>query len=305
MINLSFGELRLIAQIRNISNYENKSKEDSIKALSKPKSESPKPEIPKLETPKPEIPKLKTPNLISSKLKVSKSKIPKPKPRPEIRANKKKLKKLRKDFDELRHKFDKKEIDRYRKAFYDVKNYENLSISKIKKASKSLTKLKKSLRFKKFRGNIDSVNYEDIDNYDYNYDFADDDEYRKIGSIRTLFKELDRDYYKSIRTDAGFAGRNDNYIEYTSNADRYENLSPKEYLNVIRSYLRNLINDHKPIIELNNNNNTSTNNNNKDNNTNTINSNRAEWKIQSIIKNNFISVKDFEDTRTIIQQIEQ
>ena len=28
-----------------------------------------------------------------------------------------------------------------------------------------------------------------------NCDFADDDEYRKTGSIRTLFKELDRDYY--------------------------------------------------------------------------------------------------------------
>ena len=95
----------------------------------------------------------------------------------------------------------KKEIDRYRKAFYDVKNYENLSISKIKKASKSLTKLKKSLRFKKFRGNIDSADYEDLDNYDHNYDFADDDEYRKIGSIRKLFKELDSDYYKPIRTD--------------------------------------------------------------------------------------------------------
>ena len=34
MINLSFDELRLIAQARNISNYENKSKEDLIKALS-------------------------------------------------------------------------------------------------------------------------------------------------------------------------------------------------------------------------------------------------------------------------------
>ena len=56
------------------------------------------------------------------------------------------------------------------------------------------------MRFKKFRGNIDSVNYEDLDNYDYNYDFADDDEYRKIGGIRTLFKEFDSDYYKPIRT---------------------------------------------------------------------------------------------------------
>ena len=66
--------------------------------------------MPKPEIPKSEILKLKTPKLISSKLKISKLKIPKPKPRPEIRVNKKKLKKLRKDFDELRHKFDKKEI---------------------------------------------------------------------------------------------------------------------------------------------------------------------------------------------------
>ena len=108
MINLSFDELRLIAQRRNISDYENKSKEDLIKALSEPKRETPKPE--------------------------SKS---------EIRVNKRKLKNLRKDFDELRYKFSKKEIDRYRKAFYNVKNYKHLSISEIKEATKSLTKLKK------------------------------------------------------------------------------------------------------------------------------------------------------------------
>ena len=67
-----------------------------IKALSEPKSESSKPQISK-----PEIPKLKTPKLISAKLKISKSKISKPKPRPKIRVYKKKLKKLREDFDEL------------------------------------------------------------------------------------------------------------------------------------------------------------------------------------------------------------
>ena len=119
MINLSFDELRLIAQLRNISSYENKSKEDLIKALSEPKSESPKPEIRKPEIPKPEI------------------------PRPETRVNKKKLKKLRKDFDELRHKFSKKEIDRYRKAFYVAKNKKYLSESEIKKTNKNLKKLKK------------------------------------------------------------------------------------------------------------------------------------------------------------------
>ena len=38
-------------------------------------------------------------------------------------------------------------------------------------------------------------------------DFADDDKYRKIGSIRTLFREFESDYYKPIRTDDSFAGK--------------------------------------------------------------------------------------------------
>ena len=128
----------------------------------------------------------------------------------------------------------------------------------------------------------------------------DDDEYREIGSIKILFKELDKDYYKPITIDSDFAERNDNYIEYTSNADIFQNLSPKEYLNVIRPYLRNLIDEHKPIMELNNNSNNTHNHNNNSNNSNSNNiNNRAEWKIQLLIKSNFISVKDFEETCTI------
>ena len=79
-----------------------------------------------------------------------------------------------------------------------LKTTKNIYISAIKDAGKSLTKLKKSLGPKKFRGSTDSIDYEDLENYDHNYDFADDDKYRKTGSIRTLFKELDRDYYKPI-----------------------------------------------------------------------------------------------------------
>ena len=44
IINLSLNELKLIAEIRNISDYENKSKEDLIKALSEPKPKTLKPE---------------------------------------------------------------------------------------------------------------------------------------------------------------------------------------------------------------------------------------------------------------------
>ena len=128
-------------------------------------------------------------------------------PKPKNRINKKKLKELRKDFDELRHKFFKTEIKEYRTAFYDIKNYRNLSESEIKKINKKFNKLKKSLKFKKFNDNIDSVDYDDLNNYDDNYDFTDDDEYRKIGNIRILFKESDSDYYKPIRTHIGFAGK--------------------------------------------------------------------------------------------------
>ena len=54
-----------------------------IKVLSETKPGTPKSERPKLETPK--IPKPETPKT--------------PKPKPKIRVNKKKLKKLRQDFD--------------------------------------------------------------------------------------------------------------------------------------------------------------------------------------------------------------
>ena len=68
---------------------------------------------------------------------------------------------------------------------------------------------------------------------------------------------------------------------------------------MIGPYLRDLIDEHKPITELNNNNNSNNNSTNDSNDNNNNNNNRAEWEIQLIIKNNFISVKDFEDTRTI------
>ena len=203
-------------------------------------------------------------------------------PKPKIKINKKKLEEIRKDFYELRYKFSKKEIDKYRKAFYDIKNYRYLSASEIKEVGKNLNELKKSLRFKKFHGDIDSVDYDDLNNYDDD-DFANDDEYRKIGSIRRLFKN---DYYTPIKTDDSFGGRNNNYIEYTSRGNRYKNLSPKEYLDMIRPYLRDLINDHKPTTELSN---RASNND----------SEREEWKIQLLMQNNCISTKDFEETCTI------
>ena len=139
------------------------------------------------------------------------------------------------------------------------------------------------MRFKKFHGGIDAVGYDDVDNYDDddNYDFAnDDDEYRKIGSIRRLLKGFDRDYYKPTRTDGGFAGRNNNYIEYTTRGDRCENVSPEEYLHIIRPYSRDLINNHKPTTRFNN----EENEENEKNEENVTDADRAEWRIQLVMQ---------------------
>ena len=144
------------------------------------------------------------------------------------------------------------------------------------------------MKFNKFYGNVDSVDYDDVDNYNDNYgDAADDDKYRKIGSIRRLFEGFNKDYFKPIKTDDdSFGGNKNSYIEYKSRGDRYENLSPKEYLNMIKPYLRDLINDHKTPMKL----------------TNKVNSNDTKFgerKHQLAMLNNCISSKNFEETRSI------
>ena len=132
---------------------------------------------------------------------------------------------------------------------------------------------------------------------------------------------FDSDYYKPIITDRGYDGRDDNYIKYMSKGDKHKNLSPKKYLNMIRPYSRNLINDHKPTVKLNNNNNnnnssndnnsnnnnsnssndnnSNNNNSNSNNNNNNSNNNRAEWKIQLKVRVSCISTKNFKDKCTI------
>ena len=78
--------------------------------------------------------------------------------------------------------------------------------------------------------------------------------------------------FKPKKTDDSFGGRRNNYIEYISKGDEYKNLSPEEYLDIIRPYLKDLINDHKTS---------------------------GEWKIQLVILNKCISSKNFEETCSV------
>ena len=94
---------------------------------------------------------------------------------------------------------------------------------------------------------------------------------------------FDRDYYEPVRTDDGFDGRRNNYTEYRSRGDRHESLSPERYLDMIRFYLRDLINYCKPTAKINND----------------SSAERGEWKVQLVMQNNYISVKTFEYTPII------
>ena len=128
------------------------------------------------------------------------------------------LKKISEDLNKSRHKFSKSEIKEIRKNLYEIESKKNLSTQKIKEIEESLSRLKKY--------------------YDY-----DDAEYIGIRDVGNLFSQsTDEDYYKPVKTKSAFNG---NYIEYESNGDKDKNLSAKEYLNMIRPDLSDIINDHK------------------------------------------------------------
>ena len=54
--------------------------------------------------------------------------------------------------------------------------------------------------------------------------------------------EQEEDYYKPVRV-RNF--RNNNYTEYESNGNRNKNLSIEEFLDTIKPYLKDIINDLK------------------------------------------------------------
>ena len=82
-----------------------------------------------------------------------------------------------------------------------------------------------------------------------------------LRDMKTLFELDGEDCCESIRTGNAFIS---NYIEYESNGDKDKTLSIEEYLDKIRPYLSNIINDHKT---------------------------QGEWKIQFTIAINFFLLK--------------
>ena len=79
---------------------------------------------------------------------------------------------------------------------------------------------------------------------------------------------IGKDYYKPIVVNGAF---NNNYVEYESKGGKGKILTVNEYLNMIRPYLVDMMNDHKT---------------------------QSEWKIRLTAEINFISSKlDSDETR--------
>ena len=137
---------------------------------------------------------------------------------------------------------------------------------KTKDIEKNLLKLEKNL--KKY--------------YDY-----DDIEYRGVKDVKRLFDlSIYEDYDKPRKTNDAF---NSNYIDYKSKRDQKKTLSIKEYLNMIKQYLRDIKNDHKTQGEW------------KVHSGNKIIDDKiqGEWKIQFTVIINFTSSKNSDEIRTM------
>ena len=172
------------------------------------------------------------------------------------------LKKIR-DLNKSRHKFFRSEIKEIGKNLYEIDSKKNLSTQKIKEIEKSLSTLKKY--------------------HDHN-----DAKYIGIRDVKNSFNQsTDKDYYKPIKTKTAFNGI---CIGYESNVDKDKNLSAKKYLNMIKPYLSDIINNYKTFKNL------------KAHSSNEefdYETQFREWKIQLTMSVNFISSKDSDETRNM------
>ena len=162
--------------------------------------------------------------------------------------NKKRIETTREKLKELHHKLSKSDLKIIKKHLYNTESKKELLESEI---------------FKEYFDELDKKILE-FDEY-YNDDDDDNDDFIGIENVQDLFKIS---IYKPSIVNSGY---NNNYIEYRSEGDKL--LTIEEYLNLIESYLRALINDHKS---------------------------KDEWKIQLTAQINFISLRPGSDETRVM-----
>ena len=151
-------------------------------------------------------------------------------------------------FNNLRNNFSREEIKKHREKIHK-KEWVYNHLKEIEQKYSLTSKEKRVLKniekyFKKLKEDLNKIKI-----YQYNIT-------RDIGH---LFNEISKeDYYEPIEIKSALEG---SYIEYESRGDNDNNLLLEEYLNIIRLYPRDMIDDRKTD---------------------------GEWKMQLIMKINFI-----------------
>ena len=132
-------------------------------------------------------------------------------------------------FNNLRNNFLKEEIKKHREKFYEKERVYNYLKEKYSLTTREKGVLKNIERyFKKLKKDLNKIKI-------YQYNITSD--------ISHLFNEITKeDYYEPIEIKSAFDG---SYIQYESRWDSDDNLSLEEYINIIRPYLRDMINNHK------------------------------------------------------------
>ena len=166
-----------------------------------------------------------------------------------------KISDIRRILSRLRDILPKKDRKEIKDKLYEIEYQRNISEAEKEENDKDLRKFVRILNNKEKHGPYD----------------CDDLDYNGITDIEILLGEIsEEDYYKSIFVKSYF---NDNYKHYESREYKEKRLSVKEYLNKIKPYLYDLINDHRIV--------------------------RRVWKIQIYMRVNFVFSKDTGETRTI------
>ena len=169
------------------------------------------------------------------------------------------LKEARKLFNELRSNLSPEETKRIRKELHKKETVYNFL--KKKEQEGSLTNIQKNVLknigryLKNFKKDL-----EKLQKYQYNITYGLDYLFNKVN---------EEDYYKPAEIKSAFDG---GYMLYESRGDKDAKLSIDEYFDIIRPYLRGVIDNHKA---------------------------RREWKIQLIMPIIFVSFIDANETRVM------
>ena len=156
--------------------------------------------------------------------------------------NKKRIDDIREELKNSKYIISKSELKNIKKNLYNIEKQRKIS---LKETSKYLDELDKRI--------LSLDKYNDDNDYD----------------IENLFKiSINKDYYQPKLNKSGY---NNNYIEYKSEGDKLSTI--EEYLDLIKPYLKELINNHKK---------------------------KGEWKIQLTTQINFISLRPGSDETRVM-----